>query len=246
MNREWNSKRKDSLLHSSVPALPGNTNPTGCYDMTWCTKRSVSYLSLDSWCNPVQVLHPNSHAERNPSISNTPPSTHIPVFPTTYMCVCMLELIGTPSTHSVSHAHSEICYKAIPGSLPHRKPFSLSFSIAKKTLSSHFPVIFISHLHISNSNKNTLTHQHLSPLQTSRSHCYHLNMPTAELGPTGTSYGIHCRYFPQPSRTDGVEGHVCYSFQAHTAMVSILVTAQPPLFWVKPVAFNAVSLWFNG
>ncbi len=48
MNREWNSKRKDSLLHSSVPALPGSTNPTGCYDMTWCTKRSVSYLSLDS------------------------------------------------------------------------------------------------------------------------------------------------------------------------------------------------------
>ncbi len=49
MNREWNSKRKDSLLHSSVPALPGSTNLTGCYDMTWCTKRSVSYLSLDSW-----------------------------------------------------------------------------------------------------------------------------------------------------------------------------------------------------
>lgn len=93
MNREWNSKRRDSLLHSSVPALPGSTNPTGCYDMTWCVKRSVSYLSVDSWNNPVQVLHPNSRAERNTSINNTPPRPrHMSCYSQLHPCVCVYSM----------------------------------------------------------------------------------------------------------------------------------------------------------
>lgn len=155
-------------------------------------------------------------------------SQHNPVFPTVCVCVCLrrrLELRLHTYTHSVSHAHTEICYKAIPGSLPHHKPFSLSFPIAKKTLSSHFPVIFISHLHISNSNKNTLTHQHLSPFQTS---------PIALLSPkhadcrAGTDRDLRrhsLQVFSTAIQDRWGRGHVCYSFRAHTAMVSIPVAA---------------------
>lgn len=137
----------------------------------------------------------------------------------TTWCVCVrvccrsqLELRLHTYTHSISHAHTDICYKAIPGSLPHYKLFSLSFPIAKKTLSSHFPVIFISHLHISNSNKNTLTHQHLSPFQTS---------PIALLSPKHADYRAgtdrdlrqhSLQVFSTAIQDRCGRGHVCYSF----------------------------------
>lgn len=154
-------------------------------------------------------------------------SQHNPVFPTTCVYVCAVgdnwrQLHLHTYTHSISHAHTEICYKAIPGSLTHHTPFSLSFPIAKKTLSSHFPVIFISHLHISNSNKNTLTHQHLSPFQTS---------PIALLSPkhadcrAGTDRDLRQHSLQVFSTAIQDRGHVCYSFRAHTAMVSIPVAA---------------------
>lgn len=125
-------RENDSVLHSSVPALPGSTNPTGCYDMTWCAKRGVSYLSVDSRSNPVQVLHPNSHAERNPSISTqlisqySQPHTYVYAFRAHWNSDCTLNL---PRTHM----------NLLKSYLSHQEPFSLSFSIAKKTLSSHFP-----------------------------------------------------------------------------------------------------------
>lgn len=155
-------------------------------------------------------------------------SQHNPVFPTVCVCVCLrrrLELRLHTYTHSVSHAHTEICYKAIPGSLPHHKPFSLSFPIAKKTLSSHFPVIFISHLHISNSNKNTLTHQHLSPFQTS---LIALLSPKHADCRAGTDRDLRrhsLQVFSTAIQDRWGRGHVCYSFRAHTAMVSIPVAA---------------------
>lgn len=196
MNREWNSKRKDSLLHSSVPALPGSTNPTGCYDMTWCAKRSVSYLSVDSWCNPVQVLHPNSRAERNPSFSNTPPRPR-PI--SAYMCICMLKV----RLHAQSPTLTQKAAMKLSQGLAN--PFHCPSRLPRKHLahiflwSSFLTYIFPTQIRTP-SHINTW-----APSKPPRSHCYHLNMTTTELGLTGTSDGIRCRYFLQPSRTDGVE-----------------------------------------
>lgn len=222
MNREWNSKRKDSLLHSSVPALPGSTNPTGCYDMTWCAKRSVSYLSVDSWSNLVQVLHPNSHAERRPSINNTPPRPqHITTQPgiPNHVCVCVCA-VGDNWNSVCTHIHTQSpthtqksAIKLSQGLSPITNLFHCLSRLPRKHLahiflwSSFLTYIFPTQIRTP-SHINTWAHS-----KPPRSHCYHLNMPTAELGLTGTSDSTHCRYFPQPSRTDGVEATCVTHFE---------------------------------
>lgn len=158
----------------------------------------------------------------------------------------MLELIGTLSTHSVSQTHTEICYKAIPGSLPIANPFHCLSPLPRKHLahiflwSSFLTYIFPTQIRAT-AHINTWAHS-----KPPRSHCYHLNMPTAELGPTGTSDGIHCRYFPKPSRTDGVEATCVTHLKLLLLCFKFLLQHSHPLFGAKPVAFNAVSLWFNG
>jgi len=222
MNREWNSKRKDSLLHSSVPALPGSTNPTGCYDMTWCAKRSVSYLSMDSWSNLVQVLHPNSHAERNLSINNT---TQHGIPNHVYACTAGANWIYVyTQMHTQSPTHTQkLAIKLSQGLSPITNPFHCLSQLPRKHLAHIFlwssfltyifPIQIWTPSHIN-------TWAHSKPPQ---SHCYHLNMPTAEL--PGTDRDLRRQVFSTAIQERWGRGHVCYSFWAHTAMVSVPVGA---------------------